>query len=501
MEKENSKIKNGKSLEPLNDSKSLEKEYLLELNKEEDNLCRKIEQEKKEYEEFIRKVRKYSDNLDDKIEYIKKNTDKEKYIIKAFEEIITEEERKNKRISINLINDYLNLFKENKVKLKKIEQLKSDKYQYQELFLLKIAEIEIENIENGIISQEYLNEKIKYILSILGQAELISEKNETKLYLVEIYRLLSKLYEIDTKIKDKNKSIKYLNKYKKLKKEIKKNKNKPTQNVIKNLEKENNSSVNEIKNEKLKKYSKDKWVKASIFVVIVLLVLNVGIYTVNARNLEIPIINNNDNDSISDMDDSLNHIESENPPKERVLNKKNDKKVPKNPEKNSSKTISSRPTVKKSLPTRYSEYGDYDPDTQEYFMEIEDFLTQYYIDYEKAVSNSDYSYVSRDLVDDGQLSKELKISIPRYKNKSVYVKHFSIYNFDLYDNEASFNLDTVYVIDNERIQIETQRMTVYYDYYNQCWLIDNYTDWDIIYKQDYNPDEDYFDFTNYRDYF
>ena len=157
--------------------------------------------------------------------------------------------------------------------------------------------------------------------------------------------------------------------------------------------------------------------------------------------------------------------------------------------------------MKKSLPTRYSEYGDYDSNTQGYFMEMEDLLTQYYTDYEKAVANANYNYVSGDLVDDGQLSKELKISIPQYKHKSVYVKHFSIYNFEVYGNQASFNLDTVFIVDNERIQIETQRMTTYYDYYSQSWLIDSYSDWDIIYKQNYNSDTDYFDFTNYRDYF
>lgn len=135
-------------------------------------------------------------------------------------------------------------------------------------------------------------------------------------------------------------------------------------------------------------------------------------------------------------------------------------------------------------------------------MEQEDLLTEYYTDYEKAVSNADYSYVRGDLVDDGQLSKELKISIPQYKYKSVYVKHFSIYNLEMYgEDKATFSLDTVFVVDNERIQIETQKMTTYYDYYNQRWLIDNYTDWDIIYKQEYDPNVDYFDFTNYREYF
>ena len=198
-------------------------------------------------------------------------------------------------------------------------------------------------------------------------------------------------------------------------------------------------------------------------------------------------------------ENSIKNIEKiSDTPKVTEKEKNNDGTADENQEK---ELEANNPIVKKSLPTRYSEYGDYDLDTQGYFMEMEDLLTQYYTDYEKAVSNANYNYVSRDLVDDGQLSKELKISIPQYKHKSVYVKHFSIYNFEVYGDQASFNLDTVFIVDNERIQIETQRMTTYYDYYSQGWLIDNYTDWDIIYKQNYNPDTDYFDFTNYRDYF
>lgn len=481
-------FKNGISEKPINsknENNSLEDEYILELSIDEDDFKERLEEYNRECDELLKKAESASNNLDEEIDYIIKNAKKEIYIVKTIEKIIDREIIKNKKININLINCYLNIIKDNNFKIKKLLKFKSYNYKYKEIFLLKIAELEINNIKN-IQIEDYIdiNEKVNYILSILEQAELLSKNNGTKSYLLDIYLNLSELYNIDCEIKDQKKSNEYIEKAKRIKKEIEIEKKSEEKRI-------NETATNKINS--INKKEKNKILSISIIIISILIFANLSMYKVNSIDKD-----NNIQNDITPQNRIINNNKSDNTSEN---SNNNDKKVPKNPEKNSSKTISSRPTVKKSLPTRYSEYGDYDPDTQEYFMEIEDFLTQYYIDYEKAVSNSDYSYVSRDLVDDGQLSKELKISIPRYKNKSVYVKHFSIYNFDLYDNEASFNLDTVYVIDNERIQIETQRMTVYYDYYNQCWLIDNYTDWDIIYKQDYNPDEDYFDFTNYRDYF
>lgn len=498
-ENELKNIKNSKSSIPIKsineENNDIEDEYLNELNFDEDYFNEEIEKEKIEYEELINNAKRYSSNLDEEIEYIIKHAKKDIYIVKALGDIINDEVRKNKKISLNLINDYLDLLKDNDLKRKKLIQLKNYDYKYKEIFLLKIAEIEIDNIENPKDEN-----KIDYILSILEQAELLSKNNGTKMYLIYIYKEFNRLYSIDSYIKNEEKSKEYLKNIEKINSDIKENRHRRVESINQPPKRENVENINERKFEVKK--NKNKTLPIIVAIVVVLIFINIGMYVVNSSNSLGDIQNNinEQNQQTQQMrnnsnDESYSDEENDNDEEpDEVNNEENDS--------NKAEKMSSTPTVKKSLPTRTSEYGDYDSYTQEYFMEMENLLTEYYTDYEKAVANSNYSYVRGDLVDDGQLSKELKISIPQYKNRHVYVKHFSIYNFDMYgDDEASFNLDTVFVVDGKKIQIETQRMTTYYDYYNQRWLIDNYTDWDIIYKQDYDPDVDYFDFTNYRDYF
>ncbi len=338
-----------------------------------------------------------------------------------------------------------------------------------------------------------IDEKINYILSILEQAELLSKNNGTKVYLIHIYKGFSKLYNLDSYIKDENKSKEYLKKVEKINNEIEKNRQRREEHSESTPKNTTIENVNE-KNFENKK-TNNKIIFITVAIIAILICVNAGMYVVNSNNIN-DTVQSNLNEGNHQIQEAVEEEPYSDGGDEEMDDEMNSEY------KNNTEGMTSEPTVKKSLPARYSEYGDYNNHEKEYFMIIEEAITEYYNDYEKAVANSDYSYVRDDLVDDGQLSKELKIAIPQYKNKNVYVKHFSIYNFEMEDDIARFNIDTVFIIDNKKIQIETQRMSLYYDgYYSQSWLIDNYTDWDIIYKQDYNPDVDYFDFTNYRDYF
>ncbi|WP_270838695.1 hypothetical protein [Peptacetobacter hiranonis] len=504
MENEYNKFKNGISADPINsqnEKNSLEDEYILELNMDEDDFKEILEEDNRECTELVKNAEKNSNNIDEEIDYIIKNAKKEIHIVKAIGEIINREISKNKKISINLIDDYLNLIKDDNLKIKKLLKLKSYNYKYKEIFLLKIAELEIYNITNvSMKDSEDIDEKVNYILSILEQAELLSKNNGTKPYLVEIYLELSELYSIDCEIKNEENANEYMRKAKKIKKEVELERKGEKENFNETtINRPNNINIEE-KNKK----EKNKVLPVVIVAVVILIFINIGMYMANFNDNINDIQSNTVSENQSTQDGISNDIyyNEESDDEEKIERDKEQNNVNVAKKRSNNVRMSSKPTVKKELPERYSEYGDYDSYTQQYFMEMEDLLTEYYTDYEKAVSNSDYSYVRGDLVDNGQLSKELKIAIPQYKNRNVYVTHFSIYNFDMYgEDEASFNLDTVFVVDGKKIQIETQRMTTYYDYYNQRWLIDNYTDWDIIYKQDYNPDVDYFDFTNYRDYF
>ena len=497
MENEYDKLKNSISSEPLNvqsKEESLEDEYIFELNMDEEDLKEKLEEENRECIKLLKNAEKNSNDLDEEVEYIIKNAKKEAHIVKALGEIINREITKNKKLSINLLDDYLKLIKDDNIKIKKLLKLKNNNYQYKEIILLKIAEIEIDNLKNVLLKDSVnIDEKINYILSILEQAELLSKNNGTKVYLIHIYKVFSKLYNLDLYIKDENKSKEYLKKVEKINTEIEKNRQRRDENSESTHKNTTIENVNE-KNSESKK-TNNKIIFITVAIISILICVNAGMYIVNSNNIN-DTVQSNLNEGNHQIQEAVEEEPYSDSSDEEMDNEMNSES------RNNTEGMSSEPTVKKSLPTRYSEYGDYSSTKQSYFMEQEDLLTEYYTDYEKAVSNADYSYVRGDLVDDGQLSKELKISIPQYKHKSVYVKHFSIYNLEMHgDDQATFSLDTVFVVDNERIQIETQKMTTYYDYYNQRWLIDNYKDWDIIYKQDYNPDIDYFDFTNYRDYF
>ena len=396
-------------------------------------------------------------------EYIKKfiknkasDKNEEKILYKVF---IQENLKNNKFIRRNSINEIFDFGFDIQEGIELLKEFIHIDYRYKEIIYFKISELELKEIMNNP-NIKGKRKKLKTIEKNLEKAEELSIENNTRAYLTSIYNTLLKLYDFI--------GLRRNLKKKKLLKKIETNFE---------TKEENKNMLNRV-------------LICILTISIALSLLFIFIEKKNRNKVEASKIN---------KENSIKNIEKiSDTPKVTEKEKNNDGTADENQEK---ELEANNPIVKKSLPTRYSEYGDYDLDTQGYFMEMEDLLTQYYTDYEKAVSNANYNYVSRDLVDDGQLSKELKISIPQYKHKSVYVKHFSIYNFEVYGDQASFNLDTVFIVDNERIQIETQRMTTYYDYYSQGWLIDNYTDWDIIYKQNYNPDTDYFDFTNYRDYF
>lgn len=417
---------------------------------------------------------------------------------------------------MSALDNYFIAFNNNNQRIIELNELSHYGYKYKELINLKLAEVEIECLKDKSKSNtnEFIRNKINYIHTLIDEGIRLSKQNNTEPYLLELYETKKELYILENEEQNKRKiekvNIEINNIILRLNNTNKGINNNTTKSIFNSL-KANNKQLNTVNQKSINnvnvqnttsntvnKKKTNKIMAASILLIGLLIVANLMFSSKNNT------LANTTDDNINKSSEVVANSEQEN------YNDKNyyeeSETEPKVEEKKVNRAMegamSSAPTVKKSLPTRYSEYGDYSSTKQSYFMEQEDLLTEYYTDYEKAVSNADYSYVRGDLVDDGQLSKELKISIPQYKYKSVYVKHFSIYNLEMYgEDKATFSLDTVFVVDNERIQIETQKMTTYYDYYNQRWLIDNYTDWDIIYKQEYDPNVDYFDFTNYREYF
>ena len=359
----------------------------------------------------------------------------------------------------------------------KFKELLLVKYKYKECIYLKIADLEIEKINSMMIDGYFDQDRIKYILNLLKKAEILAKNNYSDEYILRIYDKEIEVYSMSEDSADLRKA-----------EEIRIKKNRLKRAFIERVDRKEISYDIENKKNNLGNNKSSNIIKILFIVSILIMIATIGLYFVN-KNKEGNKVNSNIN----------------NEKQEEVVNKPDaniDTDKNKNVQEKTEEGIN-EPTVKKSLPTRNSEYGDYDSDTQTYFMQIENLLTEYYKNYEKAVSSADYSYVRDDLVDNGQLAKELRKSIPTYKHKSVYVKHFSIYNFEMnYDYDvATFNLDTVFIVDENRIQIETQKMTVNFNYHKSAWEIDNYTDWEIVYKQSYDPDKDYFDFTNYRDYF
>lgn len=457
-------------------------------------------------------------SFDEKINYVIRNSKDERDIADALKIVIREEIKQDKRISMSALDNYFIAFNNNNQRIIELNELSHYGYKYKELINLKLAEVEIECLRDKSKSNtnEFIRNKINYIHTLIDEGIRLSKQNNTEPYLLELYETKKELYILENEEQNKRKiekvNIEINNIILRLNNTNKGINNNTTKSIFNSL-KSNNKQLNTVNQKSINnvnvqnttsntvnKKKTNKIMVASILLIGLLIVANLMFSSKNDTLAN----TTNDNYNINKSSEVVANSEQENYTDENYYDESEtepeieEKKVNRAME----GAMSSTPTVKKSLPTRYSEYGDYSSTKQSYFMEQENLLTEYYADYEKAVSNSDYSYVRRDLVDDGQLSKELKIAIPKYKNKDVYVKHFSIYNLEMYgEDKATFSLDTVFVVDNERIQIETQKMTTYYDYYNQRWLIDNYTDWDIIYKQDYNPDVDYFDFTNYREYF
>lgn len=455
-------------------------------------------------------------SFDEKINYVIRNSKDERDIADALKIVIREEIKQDKRISMSALDNYFIAFNNNNQRIIELNELSHYGYKYKELINLKLAEVEIECLKDKSKSNtnEFIRNKINYIHTLIDEGIRLSKQNNTEPYLLELYETKKELYILENEEQNKRKiekvNIEINNIILRLNNTNKGINNNTTKSIFNSL-KSNNKQLNTVNQKSINnvnvqnttsntvnKKKTNKIMVASILLIGLLIVANLMFSSKNNT------LANTTDDNINKSSEVVANSEQENYNDENYYEesetepKVEEKKVDRAME----GAMSSAPTVKKSLPTRYSEYGDYSSTKQSYFMEQEDLLTEYYTDYEKAVSNADYSYVRGDLVDDGQLSKELKISIPQYKHKSVYVKHFSIYNLEMYgEDKATFSLDTVFVVDNERIQIETQKMTTYYDYYNQRWLIDNYTDWDIIYKQEYDPNVDYFDFTNYREYF
>ncbi len=121
MENEYDKLKNSISSEPLNvqrKEESLEDEYIFELNMDEEDLKEKLEEENRECIKLLKNAEKNSNYLDEEVEYIIKNAKKEAHIVKALGEIINREITKNKKLSINLLDDYLKLIKDDNIKIK-----------------------------------------------------------------------------------------------------------------------------------------------------------------------------------------------------------------------------------------------------------------------------------------------------------------------------------------------------------------------------------------------
>lgn len=459
-------------------------------------------------------------SFDEKINYVIRNSKDERNMADALKIVIREEVKQNKKISMSALDNYLLAFNNNNQRIIELNELSHYGYKYKEIINLKLAEEEIKCLKdkNKSNTNEFIRNKINYIHTLLDEGIRLSKQNNTDPYLLELYETKKELYvledeernkykiekikiEIDNTILRLNNVNKSINNNSKnvIFNNLKSKGNKTLNGLVNNVSSANNTNLQNTSSSNVSNKKTNKIIVACIVLIGLLIAAN-SMFNSRNNTLAKETSNNMYNIAENTTNSEQESYEDENYYEEAEIDEtevEEKKKI-----KADATRMSSAPTVKKSLPTRTSEYGDYDSYTQQYFMEMEDLLTKYYTDYEKAVANSDYSYVRGDLIDDGQLSKELKIAIPKYRNKDVYVKHFSIYNFDMYgEDEASFNLDTVFVVDGERIQIETQRMTTYYDYYNQKWLIDNYTDWEIIYKQDYNPDVDYFDFTNYRDYF
>lgn len=417
-------------------------------------------------------------------------------------------------IEKNIINEYIKLFKNDTNATKeKLKEFLSSNYKYKEVFYLEIASIELAKINKMIIDGNDVTTEYDYVLNILRKAEISAKNNFEEDYLLEIYEKEIEIYGMSDEEKDiakteeiranRNKIIRKKEQEKRAEEDrkireerrIDQERKAEEEKVLRERRRieqqrkaeEEKRIKEEIKRRKKEEKSSNFIIKILFLISLILLITTVGVYILRENKQS---SNSKPNDT--QQEELVKTEDINNKPKERKKESNNENQKSEN-----------QPTVKKSLPTRNSEYGDYDSDTQTYFMQIENLLTEYYKNYEKAVSSADYSYVRDDLVDNGQLAKELRKSIPTYKHKSVYVKHFSIYNFEMnYDYDvATFNLDTVFIVDENRIQIETQKMTVNFNYHKSAWEIDNYTDWEIVYKQSYDPDKDYFDFTNYRDYF
>ena len=191
---------------------SLEDEYLFELNRE-------FDYNYEEVYKLIKDAKLYSSSFDEKIEYII-NYDKSKSCSrKALELILDKEINSNNKIDINLINEYLNLIKDYDFKKQKLKEFEMGDYIYKEIFIAKLAEIEIDRLERNLIKIEEIDKYKKYIHITLNKAEKLSEKNKIKVYMSFIYEQISRIYKLERGEINNIKYIEYKNKAQKMRKE------------------------------------------------------------------------------------------------------------------------------------------------------------------------------------------------------------------------------------------------------------------------------------------
>ena len=390
----------------------------------------------------------------------------------------------NKILSSKILDYHLSMIKDDYEKVQEIEYFLSIDYKYSEFFCIKKVELSIKNLTLD-------PNRIEDLERTLDFAEKKSEENETYPYLLRIYELKCLIYEAQRK------PSKYIEEYKskidELKYDMFNNPKELTQKRKNKREKENQSNIEVQSVEKEGKKHKSKKLKILMVIVLLLVIGNIALIGVNfAKN----------NTNLNDLNMSINknNVQTENTNSTQDKKKNDTENISKKEEKTSEDNKSiQEPSIQLEVPYTYSEYPDYDDLKKRRFMEIEELVTKYYNGYEKAVANAEYSYVQEYLASGGQLSTELKKSIPD-RHKDVYVKHFKIYNFEDEATESSFQMDTVFVVEGKTIQIETRRYEILYDSYCENPVIYGYTNWDIIYKQEYNPNVDKFDFKNYRKY-
>ena len=366
----------------------------------------------------------------------------------------------NKFIEIEIIITLFNSILDNdnvdynKLKSEFKKYLKSD-YRYKGIVFIIISELNI-NIMKTHINKYEKKKLLRESMSNLKYADTCSYKNKTLEYKRIIYQQTIILYKIC---------------------------NISNRKIIQ-VENKLNDVNSKLGIEKQKKTKGNKGMLFSLVSVLLVATLTIGFGLHNIRNNDI-------NKDLSKNKKNSNYAQNKD---ENINEDEEISKIDEDSEVNVKENTSNNES--NELPTRYSSYEDYDYEKKELYLELEDAISEYYSDYEQAMYYRDYSYVRDDVADGSPLSNELKNRLPK-NNKEVYVKHFYIYNLEDNGYSAEFNMDTVFIIDNSKIQIETRKFKVYDSKYINKWVIDSLSNFDIVYQQAYDPN---FDFENYRDY-